>query len=142
MNKKAIAILGAIFVLIVGTLGFLIYLKYAGSAKKTPATVAQNPTSTSTPQTQPPVATTTPATPVVPAGSVVQLTTDQVVSPTIFYNGNSISYFDNQGNFYQAALLAANNQLSLSNKKQIDIPAKSAITKILWPKAARILSPK
>ena len=27
MNKKAIAILGAIFVLIVGTLGFLIYLK-------------------------------------------------------------------------------------------------------------------
>src|SRR5437764_662392 len=34
MNKKAIAILGGIFLLIVGTLGFLIYTKYY-STKKT-----------------------------------------------------------------------------------------------------------
>lgn len=126
MNKKAIAILGAIFILIVGTLGFLIYSKYAGSKPSTPS-VTNNATSTNTSVTQN-IASTTP-----PAFNIVQLTSDQVVSPALFFNGTGISYFDHQGNLYQATLQNNNGQMSLASKKQLDIPLKPGITKILWP---------
>ncbi|MDR3642101.1 MAG: hypothetical protein P4L74_00545 [Candidatus Doudnabacteria bacterium] len=141
MNKKAIAILGAIFVLIVGTLGFLIYLKYSGSSK-TPAPSANqnqngNPAAGSQPATttaqttgQNP-ATTTPVTGPPPAMGL--LTSDQVVSPALFFNGGGITYFDNQGNLFQAAIQTNAGQLSLTGKKQLDIPTKSSITKIFWP---------
>ena len=131
MNKKAIAILGAIFVLIVGTLGFLIYLKYSGSKTTTPAAV----NSTTTPATGlAPVAT---STPIVPAqsGGAVKLTSDIVVSPALFFNGSGVTYFDNQGNLFQATLQNDNGQLSLTSKKQLSIPAKSGISKILWPQS-------
>lgn len=127
MNKKAIAILGAIFILIVGTLGFLIFLKYSGS--KTPS-ASQNPPATTTPPSAYAPATTTPP---VAASPFVKLTSDQVVSPALFFNGSGITYFDNQGNLYQSTLQNTNGQLSLTDKKQLDIPAKTGITKILWP---------
>lgn len=128
MNKKAIAILGAIFILIVGTLGFLIYAKYSGS--KPPATppVANNTATTTTQTTTTTTASTTP-----PASNIVQLTSDQVVSPALFFNGTGISYFDHQGNLYQASLQNNSGQLTLTGKKQLDIPQKPGITKILWP---------
>lgn len=131
MNKKAIAILGAIFILIVGTLGFLIYSKYAGS--KPPAAPLTNNNATST---NPFAAQNTSSS--TPPGqnnssNIVQLTSDQVVSPALFFNGTGISYFDHQGNLYQANLLNSNGQLSLATKKQLNIPLKPGITKILWP---------
>ena len=131
MNKKAIAILGAIFVLIVGTLGFLIYLKYAGSSKKSPAPTAQT-SATGSPASLIPAATTTPPA-VPPVSAINQLSSDQVVSPALFFNGSGITYFDNQGNLYQATLQNTGGQLALTGKKQLDIPQKPNITKIFWP---------
>ncbi|MBI5530280.1 MAG: PD40 domain-containing protein [Candidatus Doudnabacteria bacterium] len=133
MNKKAIAILGAIFLLIVGTLGFLIYSKYSSS--KTPATNGINNTATTTPSdntqgTGNDVATTTTQ---VPVSNIVKLSEDQVVSPALFYSGKGITYFDKQGGLYQSTLQDDSGQTILTQKKQIDIPVKSGITKILWP---------
>lgn len=130
MNKKAIAILGAIFILIVGTLGFLIYSKYA-SKTPAPSTVVNNATST-TPSAADNTATSTPLAENNPS-NIVQLTPDLVVSPALFFNGSGISYFDHQGNLYQAIFQDNNGQLSLTSKKQLDIPQKSGISKILWP---------
>jgi len=131
MNKKAIAILGAIFILIVGTLGFLIYSKYAGS--KTPAASSvTNNTASTTPAITQNTASSTP-TGQGSSSNIVQLTSDQVVSPALFFNGTGISYFDRQGNLYQATLQNNNGQLSLTSKKQLDIPLKPDIAKILWP---------
>lgn len=131
MNKKAIIILGAIFILIVGTLGFLIYSKYAGNKTSPPPAILNNASSTN-PSMLPNTASSTPTgqgnTP-----NIVQLTSDQVVSPALFFNGTGISYFDHQGRLYQATLQNNNGQLQLSSKKQLDIPQKSGIAKILWP---------
>ena len=134
MNKKAIAILGAIFILIVGTLGFLIYSKYSGSKTATPPPIVQPPPVNTTNATPPPqnnLASTTPAQ-TNPPGAVL-LTSDQVISPALFFNGQGLSYFDHQGNLYQASLQNNNGQLSLGDKKQLVIPVKAGITKILWP---------
>ncbi|HYV33463.1 MAG TPA: hypothetical protein VE973_01270, partial [Candidatus Limnocylindria bacterium] len=143
MNKKAIAILGAIFLLIVGTLGFLIYTKYSGNKTDTAATTTPVTIVTPPPPTPPVPATTTPTPPPiqpVPTSTppsnqydVVKLTSSQVVSPVLFYNGTGITYFDNQGNLFQANLVDSNGQLTFTRQKQLDIPLKANITKILWP---------
>jgi len=129
MNKKAIAILGAIFLLIVGTLGFLIYSKYASkqTTDNTQNTQTQVPDENNTDlvDTQPDLATTT-----LPASNIVKVVDDQVVSPALFYNGKGVTYFDNQGNLYQVSF--ADESVSQS-KKQLDIPVKANISKILWP---------
>ncbi len=123
MNKKAIAILGAIFLLIVGTLGFLIYAKYHKSG--TPAAVTTTASSTTVAISPTPAPT--------PTGPpFVQLTQTQVVSPVLFYNGGSMTYFDNSGNLYQADINTS-TPLQLVNVKSIDITPKSGITKIYWP---------
>ena len=122
MNKKAIAILGAIFILIVGTLGFLIYSKYAGSKTPAPSPVVNNTASTTPVGTQNTASTTPQA--VGNSSNIVQLTSDQVVSPALFFDGTGISYFDNQGNLYQATLQNTGGQLALTGKKQLDIPQK------------------
>lgn len=129
MNKKAIAILGAIFLLIVGTLGFLIFSKYFSG--ETANTVNTNPTPTIT-GTEP---TPTPEVDVNQnnGAKVVLLSSDQVISPVLFYKGNGVDYFDPQGNLIQAEILDNNGQLSLTSKKQLAIPPKAGIKKVLWP---------
>ncbi len=132
MNKKAIAILGAIFILIVGTLGYLIFSRNTGNDNPDDLLTTQ-PTPTPTPEDVVPTevpedATTTPET-----SAVVKLTSDQVLGPALFFDGTGITYFDNSGNLYQVNLQDNTGQLSLSTKRQITIPAKSGITKILWP---------
>lgn len=133
MNKKAIAILGAIFLLIVGTLGFLIYSKYAGN-KTTPPdqTAGQTASSTNTSTSGNP---TPPPTPTPPASTsnIVKLTDDQVVSPVLFFNGLGITYFDRSGNLLQGNFQDNNGQLTLTGKKQLAIPAKANVVKIIWP---------
>ncbi len=128
MNKKAIAILGAIFLLIVGTLGFLVYSKYSTKKTTDPAPVAQNPISTTTPID---TSTTTPVAD--PASNIIKLSGDQVLSPVLFYNGSGISYFDNQGGLYKASFQDDGVNITLDQKKKLDIPVKNGITKILWP---------
>ena len=133
MNKKAIAILGAIFLLIVGTLGFLVYSKYSSSPAPAPLAVQPTPTPGSNvgsnTGTTTPTATPTPT----PASNIVLLTNDQVVSPALFFNGGGITYFDTQGNLYQANLQSNNGQLSLTAKNKLNVPAKPGIVKVFWP---------
>jgi hypothetical protein len=143
MNKKAIAILGAIFILIVGTLGFLIYAKY--SSKKTAvittpipgSSFASSTTAGGNSNANPPagsnggLSSTTPVTQGSP--NVVKLSDDQVVSPVLFFSGQGVSYFDGSGNLFQANLQDANGKLQFANKKQLSIPAKPGITNVLWP---------
>lgn len=126
MNKKAIAILGAIFLLIVGTLGFLIYSKYLskGSGKtavKTEGGLNATTTPTSTPTPAPLV-----------ASNFVKLTGEQVVSPALFFDATGIDYFDRQGNLIEAILQNSNGQFIFSEKKSFPIPPKPGVSKIFW----------
>lgn len=130
MNKKAIAILGAIFILIVGTLGFLIYSKYSGSKTAPPPVAGNNATSTATGGQENNATSTQPAS---LGGRAVLLTSDQVVSPVLFYNGSGITYFDNSGQLFQSNIDASAVVLQLTNKKKLSIPVKANIKKILWP---------
>lgn len=129
MNKRAIAILGAIFLLIVGTLGFLIYSKNKSKTTTTnpPAASSANPPSGSGNQaaaTPPPAAS---------APGAVKLSSDQVVSPALFYNGAGITYFDQSGQLFQVNIDASSSPLGLVNKRKLGIQAKAGISKILWP---------
>lgn len=128
MSKKAIAILGAIFVLIVATLGFLIYQK---STTKTTAAPAKTPTTT--PTTQIPATTTQTSSQSGP-GTLTQLTTSPVVSPTLFFNGSGITYFLPTGDLYQADLTSASGTATqLSRQRNLSITQKFGIVKISWP---------
>ncbi|MEK7162090.1 MAG: hypothetical protein AAB729_05380 [Patescibacteria group bacterium] len=130
MNKKAIAILGAIFLLIVGTLGFLVYSKYVAKKTTDPAPVSQTPAPA---DTTTPVDTST-TTPVVQQSSnIMKLSEDQVLSPALFFNGSGVTYFDNQGGLFQSSFQDDGAKITLGQKKKLDIPIKSKIKKILWP---------
>lgn len=130
MNKKAIAILGAIFILIVGTLGFLVYTKYSGDTADTGQNPQVTPTPTDIANNINPTPTPTPAP---EATGLVKLESGQIAFPVLFFDGTGIDFFDRQGNFYQAGLQSNNGVVSLINKKQRDIPARPNITKVLWP---------
>lgn len=149
MNKKAIAILGAIFILIVGTLGFLVYSKYGKSDSATP------PQNTDTGNTDNNSnnnntdtgnggdnsdsgnggngqATTTP--PLNDGGVTLHKLSDEpVYNPIIFYNGSAISYFNRDGEVYQAGIKSDSNPLQLNEKVKLDMPLKPRIDHIIWP---------
>jgi hypothetical protein len=129
VNKRAIAILGAIFVLIVGGLGFLIYQRNT-SEPETPTA----PVITEEPE-QPEV----PQEPEQPAGRAVKLSDDAVVTPILFYQGNGISYFDSTGRLFQTDLQVTDSNVLLSNKRELTIALKPSISKILWPQAGNNL---
>ncbi len=126
MNKRAIAILGGIFILIVATLGFLIYTK---TKKTTPVeeTVVETPVVEETPATEVP--------PAEPTSQAVRLTDDAVVSPVLFYQGNGISYFNSNGQLFQTDLQVSDGSALLSNKRELSIANKTGINRILWPQA-------
>lgn len=124
MNKKAIAILGGIFILIVAALGVLIYQR----SKKDPE--PETPV-VETPIEETPVE----ETPVEPeaSGMAVRLTDDAVISPSLFFQGNGISYFDSEGHLYQTELSINDGVALLSNKIERSIDLKPNMTKIVWP---------
>lgn len=128
MNKRAIAILGAIFILIVGALGFLIYSKSKSKVKVESTT--ETPVLEQTPVEEP-VPTPEPA----PSGQAVRLTDEAVVSPILFYTGIGISYFSASGQLFQTDLQVTNGTALLSNKRELSIALKPNITQILWPHA-------
>lgn len=130
MNKRAIAILGAIFILIVATLGFLIYSRSNSDSNdntNTPADVPVDVPIVETPET--------PIIPEEPVSTAVRLTDEPVVSPILFYQGNGISYFNGQGQLFQTDLQDGDSAALLSNKRELSIALKGNITKILWPQA-------
>jgi hypothetical protein len=139
MNKKAITILGAIFLLIVGTLGFLIYQRRSGddaTTEPTPPPVDVNPPPIDPTPLPPPTIDPGPVPPPATNGlRPVQLTDDRVVSPVLFYQGNGMAYFNAQGQLFQADLEPSNGELKLTNKRELGVPQKSGVTKILWPAA-------
>ncbi len=129
MNKKAIAILGAIFILIVGTLGFLIYSKTGGS--KTPSNPAPTPTPTPiTDLTPTPTPTTTSGN---SSAKVYKLTDDQVVSPALTFDGSGVAYFTKQGLLFRATFTSGSGNLQIGDKKQLAIEQKAGVSSVIWP---------
>lgn len=126
MNKRAIAILGAIFILIVGTLGFLIYNR----SKSKPADPVTEPVVEVPVEESPPI-----EEPTAPQAQAVRLTDDAVISPILFYQGNGISYFNAAGQLFQTDLADSDGTALLSNKRELSIALISDISKILWPQA-------
>lgn len=129
MNKKAIAVLGAIFILIVATLGFLIYSRSKSNDQDSEALPIVE-----TPVGETPVAE-EPTEPEQPASGAVRLTDEPVVSPILFYQGNGISYFNSNGQLFQTDLQVDNGNVLLSNKRERSIQLKSNISRIIWPLA-------
>lgn len=137
MNKKAIAILGAIFLLIVATLGFLIFQKYSGSGSTAVNNNQQNSTTTpitSDVITPPENVVTTPPT---SGGNLVKLSSEQVISPVLFFDGSGVTYFTPSGQLMQADLTASGTTTTLERKRALEIPTKSNISKIIWPAMGR-----
>lgn len=136
MNKKAITILGAIFLLIVGTLGFLIYQRRANNTVVTappppPVQVLPPPPADPLP---PPVEILPPPPPTASGGAVV-LTDTEAVSPVLFYQGNGVSYFNSQGQLFQQDLTVSATGVSLSNIRELSVPLKAGLKRVLWPDA-------
>lgn len=151
MNKKAVTILGAIFLLIVGTVGFLLYQKSKNSTPKPQASNTQdtntnnsdnndnqntddqgntdqtgnsdtdNTDSGNTDQDQ------------ASGSGAVKIVDEEVVSPILFYQGNGITYFNNKGQLFQMDLSFENGKAIASNKRELTVPLKSDIKKIIWP---------
>lgn len=126
MNKKAIAILGGIFILIVGTLGFIIWKR---SAKTT--TVAETPTVVEQPTT--PVEETPVEEPSITPNQATKLTDDAVITPALFFQGDGIAYFNRQGQLFRTSMSSTDSSVLLSDKKELTVPTKSSISRILWP---------
>lgn len=143
MNKKAIAILGAIFLLIVGTLGFLIVSRSSSKTAETPpADQGDNGGLTpdnQTPPDQNPPATSTDSNPPVdqnPTASstaLVRLTQETVISPTLFFDGSGVAYFTPDGQLYNANFETVDGKLQLTRKRTLGVEPKAGIRRILWP---------
>ncbi len=135
MNKKAIAILGGIFLLIVITLAVLIFQRSKSGDEENANTPSDTQANTDDTQNQPPQDE-------IPNNSgsgfntgvkAIRLTEDQVVSPVLFYQGNGITYFNKQGQLFQSDLQIGNGVVLLANKKELVIPQKSGGSKVIWP---------
>lgn len=134
MNKKAIFILGSIFLLIVGTLGFLIYSRYVSNNKDAPPPV-QTGNSSTTPQNNGDNGQEASTTPFISSLFVKLTESEQVVSPALFYNGNGVTYMDNRGALFKSDFDASEGgQLKLTRTRNLSIPSKTGVTRILWPK--------
>ncbi len=128
MNKRAIAILGGIFILIVATLGFFIYQR----SKSAEPEVVPEPTPVV--EETPPVVEETPEP---PPAQAVRLTDEPVLSPILFFQGNGITYFNNRGQLFKTDMQIENGSVLLSNKKEFSVALKSNISRILWPTAGK-----
>lgn len=133
MNKRAIAILGGIFILIVGTLGVVIYLRSRNSTTTdTPATpdvVVEQPTDVVPDNTD------NPDNPSTPTGAAATKLTDEgVISPALFFQGDGIAYFNTSGDLFRTDMSISDNTVLLSNKSQLTVPQKNGISIILWPR--------
>jgi hypothetical protein len=133
MNKKAIAILGLIFFLIVGTLGVLIYSRYFN--KPEPQKLVEN---NPPPEDNTPLPTTTPEVviPVVSESKYIKLTDGPVLSPILYFNGNGVTYFDREGRVWQSSFnLSSTGKLEMIDIKAVNLPPRSNIYQVHWPPA-------
>lgn len=148
INKKAVAILGAILLLILGTVGFLLYQRSKNKTttdNTTPPPAAEvvvdpNPPIEQTPPTETPPAETPPPqdqTPPPSNSSVVvnKLTDSEGLSPAIFVQGYGLAYLNSEGQLYQASLQEAEGKIQVSDLQELVIPQKLDVKKVLWPDA-------
>ncbi|HYF05703.1 MAG TPA: hypothetical protein VEA59_06060 [Patescibacteria group bacterium] len=144
MNKKAIILLGVMFLLIVGTLGFLIWQKNKSSGSTTQPTGTQPSPATTLPDSPILSGTNTPSTvgtqtvpkdePVLaPPSGAVQLTNEEVIGAVLFYRGNSIAYLNPAGAFYQSAIKNLGGTVSLGSTREVMVEKRGGISKVLWP---------
>ncbi len=141
MNKKAIAILGGVFLLIIATLGVIIYLRSSSDSDSemvvegnvpfpvipevdAPVPVEPNP-DTDTDQTDVGNESTT--------RTAGKLTDEAVITPALFFQGNGIAYFNRSGQLFRTDMAVSGSTVLLSNKTELTIPPKTGIEKILWP---------
>ena len=143
MSKKSIIILSVLFLLIVGTLGLVIFLR----GQSGPVTPLENTSgeeiieertldTSGAENTEPGSATVEEVVPQevteAPKGAV-KLTETEVVGPIIFYQGNSISYFSRQGSFFQAPLSTEGGVVSLGDAEDLGVEPRAGLSKIYWP---------
>lgn len=141
MNKKAIAILAAIFVLIVGTLGFLILQRRSGDNSNEPVATDPIPTQNTNPDpfidpTPDPVVTPDPTPtpdPVQFGSPATKLSDEAMLSPALFYQGNGIAYFTPDGRLFQATFQQNSGVQELTDFRELAVPAKASISKVIWP---------
>jgi hypothetical protein len=134
VNRRAIIILGAIFLVIVGTLVTLIVLRYRSTSTTTTTTTTSTTTTGSTTPDITPTPTPDPATnPVTPATRASRLTDEAVISPALLLNGSGVTYFNAQGQSYQTDLQLSGQTVLLSNKREIILPAQPGLSRIFWP---------
>lgn len=129
MNKKAIAILGGVFILIVGVLGFVIYSR---SNKKSEIVTEKPAQSTEETASTTPVETPTPITNPTET-KAVRLSDEAVLSPILTYQQDGISYFNRAGQLFQTDFQISNGSVLLSNKRAVPIDPKLGLSKIFWP---------
>lgn len=134
MNKRAIAILGAIFLLIVGALVFLIFFRDGSDEPETePEIVTQPPILTPTPEvfpTEPEIE--IPVEPT-PATRAIRLTDNAVMAPILYIQGDGITYFERTGQLFRTDMQITGTDVLLSNKQEVSIALKTNISRILWP---------
>lgn len=139
MNRRAIAILGGLFLLIVITLGVLIYQRSKTPATEVPIVTNQTPVEPidTSSQTLPDVPNDTGSNQPLPtsSGRAEQLVSDQVISPVLFFQGDGVSYFTPDGNLVLHDVQRSGDQLLAVNRRTLSIPAKPGISKVLWPDA-------
>jgi hypothetical protein len=134
MSKKAYIVLGIIAVLIIVagvSLAVLSKKKTTTSTATTAATTTSTSTSSSTSTTTTPTTTaTTSTTPAAGATATTdalkRLTTDQVISPILSFQGNQVWYFTSAGNLEQLSLSTATLQ-------QYVLPKSITVSSAIWP---------
>lgn len=138
INKKAVAILGAILLLIIGTVGFLLYQRSQNKTEDVTDTdpdqvVVVEPTPTPEPTEE--VVEPTPEPTIIPqpSGESVKLTEVETLGPVLFYQGNGIAFLNAKGQLFQADLQENNGTAKIGNLQELVIPQRSNITKVLWP---------
>lgn len=133
MNKKAIIILSLIFLLIVGTLGLLLYLRSQSASQNPDETNQAIPTPTPTPE---PTLEPTPTPDAeVNTSPLNKLDSGEIISPVLYYRGDGISYSDSKGQLSQLKLRIVNGVPEIIEKKTVNLPSKVGTGKILWPPA-------
>lgn len=136
MNRKAILILAVIFILILGTVGALVFMKY-GSGNKTADqtdTTDEIPVDTEPVDGEPvdelPVDETPPGD---TTSSAQKFFTDLAISPSFLYDGSGIAFMAPTGTLVQLKLLEARpGELVVAERKEYELPPKANIRKILW----------
>ncbi len=134
MSRKAIAILGGMFLIIVATLGVLIFSRTSKKpAAQTPPPQEQTELTPDQGGGLPIDGGTNPSsTPPAASGPVVRLTDEPVYGPVLTLRGDGVTYFTQAGLPFTADLDASSGSLLLTGKRAVEGPALPNVRKVYW----------